>query len=710
MVLPEIEKRYLKICDHTFHQRIKHALDELALLIRFSVKPEYFYQLEALTDNYRNLLRYAFDGYRDAQQQTILNGICASILGMADEIKENLSERGDSLRRRTRATLKEDPADGGSFPITQPDALFKRIWLLDRMTEHELNQLRQINGSKTLAWHNKCLVVSALTISLLHYFDQNKFLLLIEFTEQREEQVRQRALAGLMFALLQYDQRLQFYPELLERLRGLSLDESIGPDVELILLQLLMARETEKITKEFEQEVLPEMKKMMPQIEDKLQLGTKEEDDDMEGKNPGWKDMVEEVPGLFEKLEKFSKMQMEGGDVFMSTFQMLKRFEFFNTMSNWFLPFFLDQPDIRSAFSEKEEINLRLLESLEKAFYICNSDKYSFALNFQAIPLQQRTMIVTNFEAEFNQMQELASEEQILDQSLTANAIYIQYIQDLYRFYKLYQNRLEFQDIFKSPIHFRNLAFYQKYFYREGFTERLAAFYFDKDHYYEAIEMYEYLIETTAPSSEYYEKIGYCYQKLNRFKRAVEYYKMAELFDTDHLWIQKKLGWCYLKLKDYDQAIIHFKEALTLQPDDLTLLSQVAQCYLNLKDFEEAEQAYKKLRFFDPESVKLLRPLAWCHFVLGRLEQASTEYEALLSEGNEPSAYDLMNAGHTQLCLGNRSNALVFYQRALSAKRPNIEELMAAFDEDAYYLVKNGIPTTEIPLIKDHLLFHSDNA
>jgi tetratricopeptide (TPR) repeat protein len=707
MIRPEIEKRHHKISEHIYNQRIKTALDDLALFVRFGIKSEYFYQLETLTDNYQNLLRYAFDGYQDPQQQTILNGICASILGMADEIRQTLIEKEQPLRKNEKSVLQNLPDEEAEM---DPDALFKNIWLMERLNEQQVKMLRQINGSSNLDWHQKCLAVSALTLSLLNFFDQHKFILLIEFVEQREEQVRQRALTGVIFALLQYDQRISFYPELLDRLHGLSLDETIGPDVELILLQLLMARETEKITREFEQEVLPEMKKMMPRIEDKLQLGDEAEDDDMEGKNPGWKDMVEEVPGLFEKIEKFSKMQMEGGDVFMSTFQMLKRFDFFNTMSNWFMPFYRDHPDISKAFSEKEEINLRLLESLEKAFYICNSDKYSFALNFQAIPLQQRTMIVTNFEAEFNQMQELASEEQMLDQSLAANAIYVQYIQDLYRFFKLHPARQEFPDIFKPQIHFRNLKFYQKYFYREGFTGRLAAFYFDKSHYYEAIEMYEYLIETTAPSGEYYEKIGYCYQKLSRFKKAIEFYKMAELFDTDHLWILKKLGWCCLKLKDYDQALIHFREAAAMQPDDMTLLSQVAQCYLNLKDYEEAEQAYVKLSFFNPDSLKLLRPLAWCHFVLGRLEQASSEYETLLTSADTPSSYDLMNAGHTQLCMGNRAKALDFYRRSLENKSPGAEELMSAFDEDTYYLIRNGISGEEIPLIKDHLLFNSDNA
>jgi tetratricopeptide (TPR) repeat protein len=586
--------------------------------------------------------------------------------------------------------------------------MFKLIWLTDTISEDSALTLRKINDSPSLPWHEKCLVVSALTLSLLHYFDIRKFNLLFLFIEARENQVYQRALTGLVLALLRYDERIRFYPELIDKLKILSDDESILPELELVLFQHLMARETDRITREFETEVLPEMRKMMPEIEEKLQLGDQSEDEDMEGKNPGWKDMIEEVPGLFEKIEKFSKMQMEGGDVFMSTFKLLKRFDFFNYMSNWFVPFHREHPDISNLFSDSEEINVRLLESLEKAFYICNSDKYSFAFNFQAIPAQQRSMIVTNFEAEFAQMREMASEEEILDQSLASNAIYIQYIQDLYRFFKLFPVRQEFEDIFTWKIHLSDLNFYQSIFERTGFTEKIASFYFDKDYYPEAIELYLYLIEKNGPRGDYYEKIGYCYQKSDNYQKAVAFYEKAELFDTNRLWLLKKLGWCNIKMKKYDKALLYFKEAADLSPEDSSLQNQVAQCYLNLKEYEEALTVYTRLQFFDPTSLKLLRPIAYCHFVLGKLDQANENYHTLLEESTQPSAYDLMNAAHVKLCRGERKQALILYGQSFAVKSPGSEALIKAFDEDVPFLIKHGISPEEIPLIRDYLLYQTE--
>ncbi len=742
MTRKETEQRYLRVCDLVFTRQLKSSLDELEKLIRFTSRSEYYYQLETLAENYKTLLRYVFDGYQDPQQQKILDGLSASILGMADEIRQSLLDRELPATREERVRLLsqigDDPQtftarieeiffhrevnklidethsaddkqqDAGFIPVGQMDQIFKLIWLNDRMTDQQMALIRRINRSKQVEWHEKCLVVSALTLSMLNHFDPHKLILLVAFAETKENQVYQRALTGLILGLLVYDKRIGFYPDLTDKLLLYSQNEVSWAEVELILLQLLMAKETDKITREFEEEVLPEMKKMMPRIEDKLQLNDLGDDEDMEGKNPGWKDMIEEVPGLFEKIEKFSKMQMEGGDVFMSTFQLLKRFDFFNVMSNWFVPFHRDHPEISRSFSESEEINTRLLESLDKAFYICNSDKYSFAINFRAIPDQQRSMIVTNFEAEFAQMKEMASEEQILDQSLTSNAIFIQYIQDLYRFFKLYPARQEFEDVFKRKIRFQDLTFYKKYFERSGFIDKLASFHFDKDHYYDAIDVYEDIMERYGPHREYFEKIGYCYQKTGRFKKAAELYRKAELFDGDRMWVLRKLAWCYLKLKDYEQALAYFKDASELLPDDIQLKMQIGQCYLNLKDYEQALHQYSGLRFFAPDNLKVLRPIAYCQFILGKPELALEIYAQIFGLSPDPSAFDLMNAAHVRLCLGQRNEAIALYRQCLLLTVPGRSALMEAFDEDAQFLVTNGIPAAEIPLIRDYLMFQTE--
>ena len=728
----DIERKYQKVCQDIYSGRIKSALDALGALLRNVNRADYLFELENISENYQTLLNYAFEGTRDPGRKEILKKISASVLALADEIKDVLTlkyfpqknmERAILLRfmgddpqavsERLEEFLSEKNLQGMlketgnvSFTAKPIENIFRMIWLTHKMKDTSVEKIRQIAHSVIIEIPEKCLVVSALTISLLDYFDPNKILLLMEFVGEHEIEVYQRALTGLALVLVMYNNRISFYPEVMIRLDEFSQDEGIQQDMEALLLQLLMAKETETIVKAFEEEVLPDMKKMMPKFEDKLQLDNIFGEEDLEGKNPDWKDMIDEVPGLFERIEKFTRMQMEGGDVFLSTFSQLKRFDFFTRMSNWFVPFYADHPDLKSNVSDEENFFSRLLEGLGRAFYLCNSDKYSFALNFNSVPRQQRSMIMTYFEAELEQMKEFAAEEKILDPNEVTNAIFIQYIQDLYRFFKLYPFHFEFNDIFKDKIRFPELWFYKTFFERDNFTARLASFYFDKSHYPEAIELNKYMIQKNGPKGEYYEKIGYSYQKSGKFSDAIEFYKKAELFDSDHLWILKKLGWCSMKLKDYPNAIKYFEGCQQIQPNDLILPAQIGQCHLNLKNFEEALTSYIKVLYFQPDNLKVLRPIAYCQFVLGRLNAAEESYNKILQGDSGP--FDLMNAGHVQLCLNNRKEALKLYKQSKLDWLFSTNSFQSVFEEDIPYLIKNGISEEDLPLILDYLLFQVD--
>lgn len=730
----DIERRYQKVCNDIYQGRIKSALDALGSLMRNANRSDYFFELENITENYQSLLNYAFDGVNDPDRKDILKKISSSILSLADAVRDILTAKDFPQKSLEKALimrlLGDDPqavsdrleeflsdknlqnmlketgtSSTGDKPI---EYIFRLLWLTHKMKDTSVEKIRLIAQSAVFENHEKCLVVSALTLSLLDFFDPRKIILLMDFVSGHEMQVYQRALTGLGLVLVAYDRRISFYPEIMVKLDELSQDEGIQQDMEALLLQLLMAQETETIVKAFEDEVLPEMKKMMPKFEDKLQLDKIFGEEDLEGKNPDWKDMIDEVPGLFERIEKFTRMQMEGGDVFLSTFSQLKRFDFFTRMSNWFVPFYADHPDLKSQENDEEKFFSRLLEGLDRAFYLCNSDKYSFALNFNAVPQQQRSMIITYFEAELEQMKEMASEEELLSPSAASNAIFIQYIQDLYRFFKLYPFHHEFNDIFQKKIRFTELYFYKTFFERDKFTARLAAFYFEKNHYPEAIEMNKYLLEKEGPKPEFYEKIGYSYQKMGKYSDAIEFYKMAELFDSDRLWVLKKLGWCSMKLKDYPNALKYFEGYALLQPDDLAIRAQIGQCQMNLKNFEDALTSYSKVLYFQPDNLKVLRPIAYCQFVLGKLDHAEESYRKILSGTETAGPFDLMNTGHVLLCLNKRKEALTCYKKSKSDLFFATRSFEAAFEEDIPYLLKNGISAEELPLILDYIMFQAE--
>ncbi|MDP4281428.1 MAG: hypothetical protein Q8867_04690 [Bacteroidota bacterium] len=729
----DIEMRQKQITDRILAGRLKSSFDDLTSILHQNALGSFEYDLDSLRENYKNLLRYSFEGYKDPKRKEILRTLSNSFLALSDDAFLELRDRISPHKKAEKAMVIKEFGDdaaavnekidilffgkeiqkvleeaGAMTPaLSSIEGIFKLIWLAPKFTEDLSERILIMLNTGKLFWTDKCLIISALTLGLLDHFDIRKFDLLIEAVKHNETKVYQRALTGLLMGLIIYDDRIKHYPSIFMKVQGLADNPSIMEDMQAVLLQLLMAQETEKINKAFEEEVLPGMKKMMPRIEDKLELKNFLEESDIEGKNPGWEDLMDEVPGLFERIEKFTKMQMEGGDVFMATFSLLKQFDFFNRIHNWFIPYYPENPEIKSISGDEENIFSRLHEGLDKAYYLCNSDKYSFALNFNAVPQQQQSLILTYFESELEQMKEMESEDEILGQKSASNSIFIQYIQDLYRFFKLYSSRDEFDDFFGKKIPISGLNIFKEFFGQEKFAERLASFYFEKEHYAEAAEMYQYLSNKGTPKREYFEKAGYAFQKLKDFSNAIDQYRKAELFDGDRLWLLKKMGWCSLKIKDYKNATRYFEEAVRLQPDDLSLLTEAGQCYLNLYEFEKALQYFSKVRYFQSDNLKALRPVAWCNFVLGKLDEAKENYLAIV-DSEEASPYDLIDAGHVLLCLGKPRDAVTYYQKALSMESMTAEHFTAAFEEDGQYLVKNGIAPEELPLISDYLLFRSE--
>jgi tetratricopeptide (TPR) repeat protein len=712
MTREEVDSVYRNICENLATNRIQPALTGISALIRLTTKSDFYYRLEDSGESYKTLLKYTFEGYEDPDRSKILDGLIARLYLLADDLRADIISRDLLFHRHhrsmLRASLGMDPKEAFiKHMIASPDHIFRAIWLSERIPGDYSDSILDFFHSRDVARHDKSLIVSALTLSSCHLFDPVKIEILIDAVLTREDQVYQRALTGLILLLIVYDERLRFFPEIPDRIKTLGEEDDLKSETELIIMQFINAQDTDRITREFEEQILPEMQKMMPKIEDKLHLRGHEEDEDPEEKNPGWKDMIEEVPGLLEKIEKFSRMQMEGGDVFMSTFRQLKRFAFFNSISNWFVPFYRDHPELGSHLAGEDSTTIRLFENLEKAFYICNSDKYSFVLNFNQIPEQQRTMIVANFEAEFAQMREMASEEQMLDQSLTRNSVYVQYIQDLYRFFKLFPSKAEFEDIFQIPVRISTLHFYSNSFMRPGFLEKVAAYHFEKGNHTLAAQYFQDLISLRGPEGEYYEKIGYSYQKSGDLNKAIEAYTTAELFDGDHLWVLKKLGWCFMKINNFRMALNYFLKAQEQLPDDIQLQLQAGQCYLQLKEYENAVHQYQKARFFAPENLKVLRPLSYALFLAGKTEQAEDHSSAILDIQSAPSPYDLMNAAHIKLCGGKTKEALKLYLQCFQPGEIKFSVLLDAFDEDVPNLIRHGVSADIIPLLRDFIILNS---
>ncbi len=740
MKISEIKQKHEKACSYIVNQKLGFAFDLFYEMAKEADSDYYRIQLDKNKNTYQDILKHAFNNVDDPQKNDIYKHLQKSILETGDILKEHLLiYKGQSAIYKTKDKLKQQIQSGeinllellesltvdeqlediledtniqknesGQYDRNEVlSILFRAIWFTDKFYDTEKKLVGNIINSEKLMWYDKSLFVSALTLSVLHCFNEEKINLLIDFIMKKEEQVWQRAFVGLILAVFVYNKRISLYPDLIERLESFSGNEEIEKNIEAVVIQLIKAKETEEITRKWEEEILPEIMKMRPEIEKKLDLENIVSDKFLEDKNPEWERVFEDSPDLLDKLQQFSQMQVEGSDVFMSAFARLKHFPFFNRISNWFIPFYKENKDLEGVVNQNSEVDIApLVEKLESSYYMCNSDKYSFCLNLQLIPDEQKNTMMHLFNEEMKQMKEIGEDEEILNSFARTKSIYTQYIQDIYRFFKLHPLKNKIDDVFSYKLDIYNTHFYNKVVTNEKIKRNIAEFYFERNHFDEAIEVFRNLKEAEMNNAEVLEKIGYAYQRKGDYENALDYYLKAELFDTNKAWINKKIALCYRYLNNPEKALEYYQEAEKFEPENLYIQAYIGHSLFQLKKYEEALKYYFKVEYLAPENEKIRRPIAWCSFILGKYETSENYLNKLIEK--EANYYDYVTLGHVYWIRGQTQEAENKYIKAVHAENGGFEKFAKSFLDDKSTLTEKGIDPFDITLMIDKVKFSAE--
>ena len=731
----KIKSQYRQLCHLVSARRVKDALDVLSRMVGESGYSDFFIQQEHLEHTYEQMLKYMLEGVQDPERDKVYHKLLTSILELADRVKDKLMEnhsgwhtyilkhevdRQQALTGKRvietmddlsfKRELDEIIDEGQVSPEADDDRrrklsadIFKHLWLSNRYNEAENSLSAAIISCRDFLWYEKALFISAILLSGLRYWDEEKVHRLIDFAGEEDQEVSARALVALIILLYQHDHRVEFYPNITHRLKLISEDLKLEQNLEKIALQLIRTRDTLEIGRKLQEDLMPEMAKLKPKLEDKLKMDDIRDEILEEGRNPDWESMFSESDDLYRKVDEFMKLQMEGADVYMTTFAHLKQFPFFNDLSNWLVPFHGENPDLKEIYEARtESFDPDLfVDGLKKTPFLCNSDKYSFIFNLRFLPEEQKKMLSTAFLMEMEGMQDILEDEKLGSGDFIKRTVFIQYIQDLYRFFKISPFKNEFEDVFDGKLDLYRSDFFSHIVEDDSITRNIAEYLFEKDHFEEALDIFEMLLEKQADDRELMEKAGYCNQKLNRFKSAVEYYQRIGLSGDLNLWTLKNMGICYRKLGEYEQALQVYEKAAVLQPDDQTIESLTGFCHLKLGDFDTALKHYFKIEYLNPGNPHILRPIAWCYFALGELKKAD-KYFGKVFEG-KPGHYDYINYGHLQWALGNKKDAVELYLQSLRDLDFELEDFLKTMEDDRSILVKNGINQKDIPLMLDYL-------
>lgn len=721
-----IQKQYNQIINLLEDKRLKEALSQLEAFLYNSNDWTLRNRLEQLQTSYQYMLQYMRLGMKDPGRQKLYRQLLADTWEIADQTRITLLDEVSThyyhtLHRNPNQLPKTYDLSGlqkilegfaDEVAVSQLanyqglDAILRRheethqimfltTWSNSNWTVEEAVQAVDMLRSETLPVNDLCLFVSAVTLSLMECFDERKISWLLEGIDHDNPQVNQRALVGLILILHLYPSRIVLYPELEARISLYGEDPNFSKQLNRVYIQLLRSQETEKIDKKMREEIIPEMMKNV-NIMRNMKFGFEETDEN--DRNPDWEQAFEQS-GLGDKIREMNDLQLEGADVYMSTFAQLKGYPFFREPYNWFYPFDRMHSSIVHLLGENPSSEKSILSVILQSGFFCNSDKYSFCFTMAQLPQGQRDMMLNQMapqdQGDFMEEKNSANLKQY---AVRPDVISNQYIHDLYRFFKLNQRRYEFHNVFQEEIALHRNPILKGLLNSLELLTAVADFHFSKEHPAEALELYRILIDRKQANADIFQKTGFCLQKEKRYQEAVNAYLKADMLKPDHLWTLRHLATCYRQMKSLDAALEYYHRVEAIQPENRNVLFYTGSCLAEQGKFEEALQYFFKLDFLENNCMKAWRGIGWCSFVSGKYEQAMKYYDKILSV--KPLATDYLNAGHVAWVLGNIEKAAALYGKVM-AESGSKDAFLGIFDRDRNNLLKQGIAEEEIPLMLD---------
>lgn len=563
--------------------------------------------------------------------------------------------------------------------------LFNTLWTSCQWSDDDCAFYTGLMLSPMVDIVDQQLLVSAVTLGAMNQFDINKFKALTTVYQQStDERVRQRALVGWVLSVFE---GMDIFPEQDEIIRKLCENKDTIWELYTLQIQFFYSQDTEKDNEKLQRDIMPYLVEGSNITIGRLGIVEKEEDSLENILNQDAED--KRMEQMEEKVRKMMEMQKQGSDIYFGGFRQMKRFPFFNDLANWFTPFYIDHPALRTTIERIGQPNI--LETITNQGNFCESDKYSLAFAMESIINQ----IPGNIKEMMGSEGAFAPMGTTLDKS---NPTYIcrAYIQDLYRFFRLYRSSNElinpFIDNHKSSFVADTFFFVYKSFIGTGLDEykmRLALYLYKHKNMDKLVEL---MSTFHVEDANYNILMGYINLYFGKPDVAYQIFNMVLQEDTENQWALKGMARAAMDCEDYDTAEHTYSQLLRLEPDNINYAVKRCVTLLKTERYAEAREELFRLDYQYPDNMNVKRVFAWTMLLDKSLDKASQLYDRILSDA--PMAEDYLNSGYCWWAKGNIGQAKNSFQAWITMTKGNKDRLLEEIRNDQKVLDLYGI--TEI--------------
>ena len=603
--------------------------------------------------------------------RTVLESFVSDIAMLSLQAEETREQKSTELYDRHQSFMNR---------------LFSALWTSCQWTDDDCKFYTELLLSPTVMSTDQQVIVSAISLGAMNQFDINKFKTLVNvYQKATDEHVRQRALVGWVLAVFE---GMDIFPEQDTLIRELCENPTITRELLTLQIQFFYSKDAEKDNDKIQRDIMPDIMRNSNLIIGRLGIMEKEEDaiESILHQDADEKRMEQ----MEEKVRKMMDMQKQGSDIYFGGFSQMKRFSFFNDMVNWFTPFYLNHPALRPVISKLGDT--KFLNTLMERSNFCESDRYSFAFALEQI-INQLPSDIKEVIGSDAMLGPLAESDDMED----AISIRRTYLQDLYRFFRLYHTANDFinpfEDNGKGDFVADTFFFTYKSFMGTGLDDvklRLAS------HLYKHQQMTE-LVEllTTFQSADprYAILMGYTNIHMGKAEFAYQFFDYALKAEPDNQWALKGKARAALDAEDYKTAEEVYTELLKLEPGHKNYTMNRCVALLKLGRTSEVREELFRLDYQYPEDMNVKRVLAWAMLSDNSLDKASLLYDTLLT--STPAHEDYLNAGYCQWAMGNVQRAVELFREWMVKSGKSTEQLLEEFRSDADTLEMYGISETD---------------
>ena len=716
------EEIYKLLDDRRLKEGVDSLLDAAAQLDDWQLRS----RVETLSTNYKYMLKYIRMGIQDPNMQEVYNKMLGEAYLCADRCEYILHSRKYpelyrpfAERRRPLKDTLEDIAAADKYILREyngvdlmditgdeeraalmhyqrlMDEIFDSVCFSTEWTQEDYEAaytFSQAFMSVDAPW---IIMIGALTVNLIHYFDPLKFAAVLHFTtsEETPATVTYYGLTSFVLISLIHDRRILMYKTMLKpvlneltsciKING-KRNEDYNIDNLIVTIQNLFVTcmNTEKIVKKINEEVLPGMMQTMMTDPARIQRILNGEDD--EGEETQEKDRAEwqkKAEKVNEKMQELVGMHSRGADTYFSSFRHLKGQKFFRSPAHWFYKyndFYLEIADI---LAKNKPAKGSILYELLNSQSFCDSDKFSFVLAMESLPQSQLRILLNsnNKNLSVTGLPEVFIWEK---NEYTPKVEVRNFLQCMYRFFKLWRPG-SLKDPFSMKFKFYNCQTLKQWLNTPEAICRLAKTY----HFWECWKEGEDTFCLLSRRYNDYEldfesskMAGYCCERNGEPLMGVLYYGKALDIKKDDLWITKRILAIQLQLEQYNWVMDTFEKLIKLEPDNMETLYSMAITLIKKNEFSKALNALFKIDYIKGYSARVSRGIGWCYLMTADFDKAEENFRKIIDRGQE-NAGDLMNVGHTHYFRYNMEEAYKWYKASYD-KLENKKKFFKAFKQD----------------------------